>query len=92
MNKQELVQYVADYTGTSKAAAERAVNGVMAGITDTLKRGDKLVLVGFGTFAVNKRAERNCSHPRTGKIIKIAASKRPAFKPGKTLNKQINGA
>jgi DNA-binding protein HU-beta len=76
MNKGQLVEVVAKALG-SKSAAEKAINSTLKAITDALKKGDKVTLVGFGTFAVAKRAARTGRNPQTGKEIKIKAKKVP---------------
>ena len=90
MNKTELVAAVAEKAGLSGKDAAKAVAAVFDAITDTLKAGDKVALVGFGTFAVKERAAREGVNPLTGDKIKIAASKAPAFKAGKALKDAIN--
>lgn len=90
MNKTELVAMVADKAGISKKDADNAVAAVFGSITDALKKGDKVALIGFGTFEVRKRAARNGLNPKTKETIKIPASKAPAFKAGKALKDAIN--
>jgi DNA-binding protein HU-beta len=90
MNKQDLVSRVAELSGLSKAAAETVVQSTFTAITDALKGGDDVRLVGFGTFSVNARAAKEGRNPRTGETIKIAASKAPKFTPGKGLKDTIN--
>ncbi len=90
MNKQDLVAHVADAAGLSKADATKAVDSVIDGITDSLKRGNEVRLVGFGTFAVAKRAASKGRNPRTGEPINIPASKQPKFKAGKALKDAVN--
>ncbi|GHA69623.1 HU family DNA-binding protein [Cognatilysobacter bugurensis] len=90
MNKGEFITAVADAAELSKADATRAVDGVINVITTALKKGDAVTLVGFGTFEVRKRAERQGRNPKTGDTIKIAASKNPAFKAGKALKDAVN--
>ena len=85
MNKSELVEAMAKAAGVSKAASEKALNGALAAITKALKKGDKVTLVGFGTFSVAKRAARQGRNPQTGKMIKIAAKKVAKFKAGSKL-------
>ena len=85
MNKSELVEAMAKAAGVSKAASEKALNGALAAITKSLKKGDKVTLVGFGTFSVAKRAARQGRNPQTGKMIKIAAKKVAKFKAGSKL-------
>ena len=89
MNKTELVMLVAESTGLSKADAARAVDAVFDGITASLKKGDKVSLVGFGTLAVRDRAARTGRNPKTGETIEIAAGKTPGFKAGKALKDAI---
>ncbi len=89
MNKSELVEAVADMAGLSKADAARAVDAVFASITGSLKKGDKVSLVGFGTFDVRKRAARQGRNPKTGEPLKIKAGKTPAFKAGKALKDAV---
>ena len=85
MNKNELVSSVATEAGLSRADATRAVDAVFSCITDALKQGQEVRLVGFGTFLVADRAASTGRNPRTGESIEIAASKQPKFKAGKTL-------
>ena len=89
MNKTELVEMVADKTGMTKKDSENAVAAVLDGITETMVKGEKVQLVGFGTFEVRERKEREGRNPSTGEAIKIAAQKVPAFKPGKALKDQL---
>ncbi|MCQ2478442.1 MAG: HU family DNA-binding protein [Clostridia bacterium] len=89
MNKTELVAAVAEKADLSKKDAEKAVGAFVDSITKALKKGDKVQLVGFGTFEVRKRAARNGINPLTKKPIKIAASKNPVFKAGKALKDAI---
>ena len=89
MNKQELIQAVAAKSGLSKKDAEVALTAVIDSITDALKAGEKVSLVGFGTFAVKARAARTGKNPQTGETIEIAASKAPAFAAGKALKDAI---
>lgn len=90
MNKAELIDAVADAADISKASATRALDGALDAIANSLKKGDAVTLVGFGTFSVRERAARNGRNPRTGETIKIKASKVPGFKPGKALKDAIN--
>ena len=90
MNKTELVAAVAQKAELSKKDAEKAVAAVTAAITDALCAGDKVQLVGFGTFEVAERAARTGKNPQTGKEIKIPASKAPKFKAGKALKDTVN--
>ena len=89
MTKVELVNAVAEKAGLSKKDAEKAVSATFAAVTDALKKGGKVQLVGFGTFEVRARAARTGLNPRTKETIKIAASKVPAFKAGKALKDAI---
>jgi DNA-binding protein HU-beta len=90
VNKAELVEAVAKAADISKAAAERAVNGALGAITTSLRRGQSVTLVGFGTFSVGRRAARTGRNPRTGDAIKIRASKVPKFRAGKELKSAVN--
>lgn len=90
MNKTQLIDAVAAKANIKKKDAEAAVNAVTAAIADALKAGDKVQLVGFGTFEVRERAAREGRNPKTGEKIVIAASKTPAFSAGKALKDSIN--
>jgi DNA-binding protein HU-beta len=90
MNKTDLIAAVAESAELSKTASGRAVDATLAAITEALKSGDQVTLIGFGTFSVRDRAARNGRDPRTGKTIKIKASKVPAFKAGKGLKDAIS--
>lgn len=90
MNKTELIDAVAEGTDISKAAAARAVDTVIEKITQALKQGEQVVIVGFGTFAVKDRAARKGRNPQTGATIDIPASKIPGFKAGKALKDAVN--
>jgi DNA-binding protein HU-beta len=90
MNKAEFVAAVADASGLSKTDAGNAVEAMIKVVKKTLKGGDAVSVVGFGTFAVRKRAARTGRNPRTGATIKIKASKVPGFKAGKALKDAIN--
>jgi DNA-binding protein HU-beta len=90
MNKAELIDAVADSADISKAAAGRAVDGAISAITNALRAGDSVTLVGFGTFTVRSRQARTGRNPRTGQEIHIRASKVPGFKAGKALKDAIN--
>lgn len=92
MNKTEFVSCVAEAAELTKEAAERAVAAVLDGITDVLRKGDQLVFVGFGTFAVKQRAARTGRNPSTGKTIQIAAAKVPHFKAGSKLKEAVNSS
>ncbi|MBQ1279271.1 MAG: HU family DNA-binding protein [Clostridia bacterium] len=89
MNKSELVAAVVEKAGLKKADAEKAVAAVIDSVIDTLKKGDKVALVGFGTFEVRERAARDGRNPQTGAAMKIAASKNPVFKAGKAFKDAI---
>ena len=91
MNKNELIAAVAKESELTKADAGRAVDATIAAIEKSLKKGDEVRLVGFGTLSVVKRKATNGRNPRTGETLKIAASKQPKFKPGKALKEMING-
>lgn len=90
MNKTDLVAAVAQKAELSKKDAEKAVNALTATVTEALCEGDKVQLVGFGTFEVRAREARSGKNPRTGEVIQIAASKIPAFKAGKALKDVVN--
>ena len=90
MNKADLVNAVATKTGASKKASEEALNALVDAITGALKKGDKVQLVGFGSFEVRKRAARKGRNPQTGAEIKIPATKAPVFKAGKALRAAVN--
>ena len=90
MNKNDLVAAVAAQTDLSKTDAAKAVDAVFDSITASLKKGDEVRLVGFGTFAVSKRAKSEGRNPRTGETIVIPASNQPKFKAGKGLKDAVN--
>jgi nucleoid DNA-binding protein len=90
MNKQELIEEIATSADLSKAAASRALDAMTSMITNSLKKGDPVTLVGFGTFKVSKRAARIGRNPRTGAELKIAARNAPAFSAGKALKDAVN--
>ncbi len=90
MNKTQFVEAVAQKSGLNKKEAEAAVNAMTAVIADTLKAGDKVQLIGFGTFEVKTRAARSGRNPKTGETITIAASKHPAFSAGKAFKDSVN--
>ena len=90
MNKIELIEHVAKQADISKAAAGRALEAVVGGIRSSLKKGNSVTLVGFGTFSIGKRAARAGRNPRTGAAIKIKAAKMPKFRPGKALKDAVN--
>jgi len=91
MNKGDLVAAVADQADLSRAQAGEAVEAVFVAITDALKKGDEVKLVGFGTFSVADRAAGTARHPRTGETINVPASKAPKFKAGQGLKDSVNG-
>ena len=91
MNKTELIAAVAEKTDLSKKDADAAVSAVLGAITDALKAGDKIQLVGFGTFEVRNRAAKQGRNPRTGETMTVPASKVPAFKAGKALKDAVAG-
>ena len=90
MNKTELVAAIAEEAGLSKKDAEKALKAFTDVVAAELKKGEKIQLVGFGTFEVSERAAREGRNPMTGETIQIAASKTPKFKAGKALKDQIN--
>ena len=90
MNKADLIAAIAAKTGDTKKAAEASVNAFVEVVTDALKEGDKVQLVGFGSFEVRKRAARKGRNPQTKEEIKIPASKAPVFKAGKALKDLVN--
>jgi len=91
MNRKELIDALAAKTDSSKAEADRNIAAIIEIITATLKKGDSVSLVGFGSFEVRKRAARTGRNPATGAELKIKASKQPAFKAGATLKAAVNG-
>ena len=91
MNKSELINAIAEQGNLSKADAGRSLDALIKTIETTLKAGDSIALVGFGTFAVKERAERTGRNPQTGQEITIAATNVPSFKPGKALKDAVNG-
>lgn len=89
MTKTDLIAAVAEKAGLKKKDAEAAVAAVLSTVSETLAKGEKVSLVGFGTFEVKERAARDGRNPFTGEAIKIAASKRPVFSAGKALKDQV---
>ena len=89
MNKAELIAKIAEDAGLTKTQANATVDAFVDAVTKTLKKGDKVTLVGFGTFSVSKRAARNGRNPQTGAVIKIKAKKVAKFKAGKELSSKI---
>ena len=90
MNKTELIAAVAEKSGLTRKDSEKAILAALDTITETLKKGEKVQLVGFGTFESRKREAREGKNPQTGEKIKIAACNSPAFKPGKGFKDYIN--
>ena len=90
MNKKDLVDSMAEAAGLSKAAAEKALNGMLMSVSDALKKGDKVTLIGFGTFSTVKRTARKAKNPRTGAMIEIPAKTIAKFKPGSKLSDAVN--
>lgn len=90
MNKTELIAAVAEKTELTKKDSEKAVNAVFESIAESLEKEEKVVIVGFGTFEVRQRAERMGRNPSTKEVIKIPASKAPAFRAGKNLKERVN--
>jgi DNA-binding protein HU-beta len=89
MTKADLVSAMAKASGGSKVSAERALDAFFVSVFDALKRGRRVTLGGFGTFMVSKRAERNGRNPRTGKAIKIPATRVPRFKSSRSLKSAV---
>ena len=89
MNKTEFINAVAEKEGIEKKCAEKAVNAVFATIAQELAKGEKIQLVGFGTFEIRERAEKQGRNPRTGETMTVPASKVPAFKAGKALKDAV---
>ncbi|RPE13748.1 HU family DNA-binding protein [Chitinophaga lutea] len=89
MNKAELIDRLAKDAGVTKTQANDALDSFTKAVADTLKKGGKVTLVGFGTFSVSKRAARNGRNPQTGQIIKIKAKKVAKFKAGKALSDKL---
>ena len=92
MGKSDLVSYVSTNCTLTKDQASKAIEAVLAGIGEFLKKGEDVRLIGFGTFVVQQTTAREGRHPRTGETIKIAASKRATFKAGKELKDTLNPA
>ncbi len=90
MNKQELIAQIASDADITKAAAAKVVDAFTDSVTAALKKGDSVTLIGFGTFKVSQRAARTGRNPQTGKELKIAARKAPAFTAGKALKDALN--
>ncbi len=90
MNRSELIAAMAEKTNSTKVDADKTIAALLDIITTTLTKGDNVALVGFGTFEVRKRAARTGRNPQTGAVLKIKASKAPAFKAGATLKSAVN--
>ena len=90
MNKGDLINKIAESANLSKAQATDALNAVLDGISDSLKDGDKVTLIGFGTLSVSRRDARTGRNPQTGETIKIAAKNVVKFKPGKEISEAVN--
>ncbi|AIA76015.1 MULTISPECIES: HU family DNA-binding protein [Halomonadaceae] len=90
MNKSELIEAIAASADIPKAAATRALDAMVESVTDSLKKGESVSLVGFGTFAIKERAARTGRNPQTGQPIEISAAKVPSFKAGKALKDAVN--
>ena len=90
MNKTDLVNVVADETKLSKKDVEAVINATVAAISAELKEGNKIQIIGFGTFEVKEAAEREGRNPKTGEVIQIAAAKRPVFTASKVLKDEVN--
>ncbi|MFC0268501.1 HU family DNA-binding protein [Kushneria aurantia] len=90
MNKSELIEAIAASADIPKASASRALDAMIDSVTDSLRKGDTVSLVGFGTFSVKERAARTGRNPQTGKSIEISAARVPGFKAGKALKDAVN--
>jgi DNA-binding protein HU-beta len=90
VNKADLIDHIAKSADISKAAATRALEALIAGVSITLSKGGTVTLVGFGTFSTGKRVARVGRNPKTGEALKIKAAKVPKFKPGKALKDAVN--
>lgn len=90
MNKSELIEAIAASADIPKASASRALDAMIESVTESLKKGDSVALVGFGTFTVKERAARTGRNPQTGQPIEISAAKVPTFKAGKALKDSVN--
>ena len=89
MNKADLINHVAAAAGLSKSSAAEGVEAMLGGIIDSLRNGESVSLVGFGTFSVANRAARTARNPRTGETIQVGPSRAPKFKPGKALKDAV---
>ena len=90
MNRSELISSIADKTGLSKKDSEKALVAFIESVEEELQKGEKVQLIGFGTFETRKQAARMGKNPQTGKAVKIAACAKPAFKAGKALKEAVN--
>lgn len=90
MNKSELIEAIAASADIPKAVASRALDAMVDSVTESLKKGDSVSLVGFGTFSIKERAARTGRNPQTGQPIEISAAKVPGFKAGKALKDSVN--
>ncbi|MDR5614300.1 HU family DNA-binding protein [Arsenophonus sp.] len=90
MNKTEVINQIAEKTNLTKKDSEKVLNAFIETVTEALKAGDDVQLVGFGSFQVKQRAAREGRNPQTGKALKIAATNVPSFKAGKTLKEAVN--
>lgn len=90
MNKADLIDKIAASSGVSKSQAATSIDSLISGVTAALKKGERVTLVGFGTFSVSQRKARNGRNPQTGSVIKIAARKVAKFTPGIELKKAVN--
>jgi DNA-binding protein HU-beta len=90
MNKGDLIDRVSGDAGISKAQADRAIDSVLGGITDSLRKGERVTLVGFGTFSISQRRSRKGRNPQTNEMMKIPATKAVRFSSGKKLKEVIN--
>lgn len=89
MNKKELIDIIAESADISKTEAGKALDGFMAAVEETVKKGESLSIIGFGTFSVSERAARTCRNPQTGKEMQVAAKKVVKFKVGKKLAEAV---
>ena len=90
MNKTELIAAMSEVSGLTKKDAEAALNAYIEVVTDALKAGDSVQLIGFGTFEVRERSAKECKNPRTGEPVQVPASKAPVFKASKNLKESVN--
>ena len=91
MNKSELIEQIAKRSGLSLEGSRRALDAVLASVSEALSEGDRVQLVGFGTFKITERNSREGRNPKTGEVIQIPASKTPSFTAGAELKKAVNG-